>query len=1785
MKQVFTNVSRKIMQPLLLLALAGISGVYAQGLPELLYFKFDGTGSSVTNEASAPVVSNGTIIGAMSQGGNGLFNGGLIGANELSNNARFTTNWRLDLSGSWTIGMYVKDIANQGFTQVYLLGSSNNSAPNIRMYTNSFTMNSVTLAIAGATPWTNISFPMTTGSDFYVHVVHDASANQIRIFRDGVQVAQGNAPAGLSLLGPTGSELLVGGHVQSATVGRSIGAGTLIDEFRMYNRALDATEIALTYNVELPLAAACPLFSGLSVTPGGVDAVVDWVPGSGNTGYHFEYGTQNFVRGTGTVVSGTYTTGVPPLTITGLNPLTTYDYYFYEVCNNGFDTSLVGSGNFTTLVACPAPTNFAFGLPSTSGIGFSWTSLGSDFQIEYGLNGFAQGTGTLQPITGLSGSISGLLPNTRYDVYLRQNCGALGSSTWEGPFTFITQCGTENLPYVQNFDDATWVVGVNAAHTGSAINNCWDRSPDGSGYFWGPKSLPTVTRNSGPNKAFNGSNYIFAVANNGSAAAEALLTSPAINLVGAVNPVLRFYYHMFGSQMGSLVTEVNNGSGWVAVNTISGQQQTTEFDPWRLQEVALSAYVGDTIQVRMKAIRGGGANSDIAIDAFSVTSTGACPAPAQVVASGPQFGQLVVSWPATAAGNYEVEWGPENFFQGTGLNNTSTSDTFLIVNGPVEACYLFRVRSVCGGVFGSYSSLFKICQDCLYPAPYLETFEGNQWVSGAFFNNNGSAIDSCWSRTPIWQGANIFFWGTRTGTTSTGNTGPNGDHTFNGNGKYVFAVGYGTGGDEAYLISPWVDLSLVNRPAVSYFYHLAGGQIGSVRTEVQRLGETTWTVMDQLVGAQQSGTNDPWLERQVPIYNFAGDTVRFRMAAVRGAGVFNTGDHALDDFSVFDDTSCTVPGSPTLVNVTATSATVRWTANGFNDFRLIYSEAPFNAANAITQDVTGDSAVIAGLNPESSYVFYMVTRCDSTTISDTSQVLLFNTGCLDVFPAPYFQGFENNKWTPGTGSANANAGISSCWSRTANNTSYRWGSITGPSQSTLFPFTGPLGAFDGDKYIIARNAGLNTVAGDQTTITSPSIDVSTLAVPVVKFFYHMHGANMGSLRTQINDGTGWRTIDSIGGFQQLAQTDPWLERYLVIGNIASDTIQVRLLAVMGGQYADIAIDNFEVIEGPPCVPPADLVAAIASPTSVNLSWIINNPDSMEVAYGSVGFNPGTVAGTTVGAGNSPFVLTGLTPGICYDIYVRNNCTANGDSVSAWIGPEQVCMPMDFDLRADFLIASNATCGDSALPVALVVTNNGFGPETGFGAGAILSSGGATITTLTFTYTGTLNPGQTDTLALGTVNTAAGGNFFLQAFANLSNDADRFNDTISRLLFTVDLNPVAITQTPDTICGTGTMQMIKDPAFAANVGWFDANNNLLATGDTFTTPVLTTTTNYIVRGITENGNVGPINNTFGNNAGFFSNYAAAALEFTTNKWMTIDSVTIYPEGPGVVNVVLRTNPGDSLANSRLIEVPASFTGGAFRAALGMPVLPGNWRLAVSTVGTTVTGLGRTSTNAQYPYTFGSDVSITGNNLNEAAIYYYFYNWRITVGDICNRPDAQVTAVVSDVPNAAFTFNSTPGATGFTVDFDAATSTGGNQFSWNFGDGNSGSGAQVQHIFTANGSYTVTLIVSNSCGSDTITQTVVVAGISVPLLNGGGQVRLYPNPAVNSWRLEGAGLPNGAALFTLTDLAGRSVLQRTLTITDGKVVLDSDASTLPAGTYMVVLAGEQFTTTLRLVVSGK
>jgi hypothetical protein len=93
--------------------------------------------------------------------------------------------------------------------------------------------------------------------------------------------------------------------------------------------------------------------------------------------------------------------------------------------------------------------------------------------------------------------------------------------------------------------------------------------------------------------------------------------------------------------------------------------------------------------------------------------------------------------------------------------------------------------------------------------------------------------------------------------------------------------------------------------------------------------------------------------------------------------------------------------------------------------------------------------------------------------------------------------------------------------------------------------------------------------------------------------------------------------------------------------------------------------------------------------------------------------------------------------------------------------------------------------------------------------------------------------------------------------------------------------------------------------------------------------------------------------------------------------------------------------------------------------------------------------------------------------------------------------QVTNAIT-FPVAAFTAT-TPVTLGNSAVF-TNTSTGDNlQFLWDFGDGQTSTGINPSHTYTATGSYTVTLTATNTLGSDTATAVVqVIPGDPQPVL---------------------------------------------------------------------------------------
>ena len=95
--------------------------------------------------------------------------------------------------------------------------------------------------------------------------------------------------------------------------------------------------------------------------------------------------------------------------------------------------------------SCVAPTGFIVtGFTNTTAT-FNWNNTDTGalrWDFEYGIQGFVLGTGFIQQTNQVPPyTISGLNPNTSYDIYIKKDCtgdNGIIFSNWTGPLTFTT---------------------------------------------------------------------------------------------------------------------------------------------------------------------------------------------------------------------------------------------------------------------------------------------------------------------------------------------------------------------------------------------------------------------------------------------------------------------------------------------------------------------------------------------------------------------------------------------------------------------------------------------------------------------------------------------------------------------------------------------------------------------------------------------------------------------------------------------------------------------------------------------------------------------------------------------------------------------------------------------------------------------------------------------------------------------------------------------------------------------------------------------------------------------------------------------------------------------------------------------------------------------------------------------------------------------------------------------------------------------------------------------------
>ncbi|MEP7264608.1 MAG: FG-GAP-like repeat-containing protein [Bacteroidota bacterium] len=230
-------------------------------------------------------------------------------------------------------------------------------------------------------------------------------------------------------------------------------------------------------------------------------------------------------------------------------------------------------------------------------------------------------------------------------------------------------------------------------------------------------------------------------------------------------------------------------------------------------------------------------------------------------------------------------------------------------------------------------------------------------------------------------------------------------------------------------------------------------------------------------------------------------------------------------------------------------------------------------------------------------------------------------------------------------------------------------------------------------------------------------------------------------------------------------------------------------------------------------------------------------------------------------------------------------------------------------------------------------------------------------------------------------------------------------------------PVAVAASNVTLPVSGATTLTATAG--NNILWYDApaGGNVVATGNTFTTPWIINTTNYYVESgenFTRNDAVGivvPPNSYSGNTTN-------ALMFFSAVQNCTLNTVTVFTDLPGNRLIELRDVSTNALVDSQTVYVPMD----SAIVTLNFVLTAGtDYSIGTnSTVNQQIPGWGNVSPRLRrnnggvtYPYTLPNFLSITSNNQGNPNLYYYFYDWKILHDARCAGPRQQVTITVTAV----------------------------------------------------------------------------------------------------------------------------------------------------------------------------
>ncbi len=989
-------------------------------------------------------------------------------------------------------------------------------------------------------------------------------------------------------------------------------------------------------------------------------AILSWTTGGANN-WDLEYGLAGFAPGTGTRINTTLNS----YGVSGLVPGTDYDFYVRDSCGVSNVSRWEGPETFVTL-SCPAPSSLSASNITQNTVILSWVTGGANnWDLEYGIKGFSLGMGTRISATANPYGVSGLVPGTDYDFYVRDSCGVSNVSRWEGPETFRTlSCPA---PSSLSASYITPTIATLSWITGGANN--WDLEYGIRGFSLGTGTRISITANpyfvSGlvPSQSYDfyvrdscgvgdvsrweGPEAFGCSVPSSLSASNITQTTTTLSWVtgGANNWDLEYGIKSFSLGMGTRISTTANPYG------VSGLVTNTDYE----------FYVRDSCGA-------GNVSKWIGPQSFRTLN---CPAPSSLIASSITQTTTTLSWVTGGANNWDLEYGIRGFSLGTGTRINTALNSYGVSGLMTNTDYEFYVRDSCGAGnvskwIGpqSFATLSCPAPSSLSASNITQTTTTLSWVTGGANN---------WD---LEYGIRGFSFGTGTRiNTALNSYGVSGLMT---NTDYEFYVRDSCGAGN---VSKWIgpqSFATLSCPAPSSL-------------SASNITQTT-TTLSWVTG----GANNWDLEYGIRGFSFGtGARINTTLNSYGVSGLMTNTDY---EFYVRDSCgagnvskwigpqsfatlSCPAPSSLSASNITQTTATLSWVTGGANNWDLEYGIRGFSFGTGTRINTTLNSYGVSGLMTNTDYEFYVRDSCGAGNVSKWIGPQSFRTlSC----PAPSSLSASNITQT--TATLSWVTGGANNWDLEYGIRGFSFG--TGTRINTTLNSYGVSGLMTNTDYefYVRDNCGAGNVSkwiGPQSfrTLICPapsSLSASNITQTTTTLSWVTGGAN------------NWDLEYGIRGFSLGTRTriNTTLNSYGVSGLMTNTAYEfyVRDSCGAGNVSKWIGPQSFRTLS---CPAPSSLSASNITQTTATLSWVTGGANNWDLEYGIRGFSFGT--GTRINTTLNSYGVSSLVTNTAYEFYVRDSCGAG--NVSKWIGPQffaTLSCPAPSSLSASNITQTTAT---------------------------------------------------------------------------------------------------------------------------------------------------------------------------------------------------------------------------------------------------------------------------------------------------------------------------------------------------------------------------------------------------------------------------------------------------------------------------------------------------------------